>query len=706
MHRQLLIAALTLTFSCGLTASAATLTFKYNTSDKTATITGWTGSEPTDELRIPLQSTNPDDGIKYKVTAVAPGVFNDLDKITSVYIRKNIMTIGGCTGNDRISYGVGLANFYNCPNIQFFEVEEGNQYFKNTGIGMLVSADGSILYRVPSDCDTDANGRISLAASITTIKSGAFSGNRTISTLAIPKGVNYIEDNPGFNYMTALSRFEADPFSTTFVVDDDCLYWLQRDAVVSLPPLSAKTSFTLPLHTTDIHGGAFANCTNLREIKYNRYINDIGDFAFAGSGIVNAEIPATADYHLGKYAFANCPNLTSIVVHAPGAAIPNNFARDSKALRSVTFDADPNSIGNSAFFGCTSLSEFPFLPDIVYGDSAFARTGFEKVEFLEGPYYERMAQPKALFFNCRNLTTIDFSKIHLDDDALYYWEFFDGFASFCPNLATVIFPPSFHSEGTPFAGCNALKKVFLQRFYAFDQIFSLSGYQTFSPDIYYTLGEYTTEDLFNEDRKALQRLFRLDNGATLNANIYMGVCDPIDIILGDSATGVRGPGYVIPGCTYYIPGHSDAEYRDAPRAVEMFELTFENNTVLNRGYMRSTWQIDGVTLRGCIFNRSGEIHPFNFGLCTPPIPYGQIHEIEVLYTVNGVDMSTVYPDGFFSRPSSSVPDASASADGPWTIFSLSGITLLQGSGAPDTSTLAPGAYILQTPSETSKIFIQ
>ncbi len=158
MHRQLLIAALTLTFSCGLTASAATLTFKYNTSDKTATITGWTGSEPTDELRIPLQSTNPDDGIKYKVTAVAPGVFNDLDKITSVYIRKNIMTIGGCTGNDRISYGVGLANFYNCPNIQFFEVEEGNQYFKNTGIGMLVSADGSILYRVPSDCDTDANG--------------------------------------------------------------------------------------------------------------------------------------------------------------------------------------------------------------------------------------------------------------------------------------------------------------------------------------------------------------------------------------------------------------------------------------------------------------------------------------------------------------------------------------------------------------------
>lgn len=138
---------------------AATLTFKYNKTSMTATVTGWTGSEPTGELRIPLQSTNPDDGQKYDVTAISPGVFNNLKKVTSVYIRKNVRKIGHCTGNNTGADG-GIENFMNCPNLTAFEVESGNKYFKNTGAGMLVSAEGTILYRVPDKISVGADGRI------------------------------------------------------------------------------------------------------------------------------------------------------------------------------------------------------------------------------------------------------------------------------------------------------------------------------------------------------------------------------------------------------------------------------------------------------------------------------------------------------------------------------------------------------------------
>ena len=699
-------AALACTFS-GISASAATLTFKYNKSSKTATVTGWTGTEPSGELRIPLQSTNPDDGIKYNVTAVAEGVFNNLDNVTSIYIRKNIKKIGSLTGNSTSSPEPGLANFQGMPNLQFIEVEDGNKYFRNTGAGMLTSYDGTILYRVPEDINTSAGGRINLSSSITTIEKGAFTGNHTIKILSLPKSLTTINYNGGLNWMTALEKYEIDAGCKAFNISKGALC-KGTTYIVSMPPLSTATSYKLSSTITGIEYGAFANCKNLKSITYNNLIWSIDDYAFAGSGLITAEIPSTVDHQLGHYIFDNCRSLTDIAVHTPGIRISRGFARNATALKKITFDGAPHSFGNSAFYGCSSLTEFPFRPEAIYGDSVFARCGFEKIEFSEGIFHERMSAPKALFIACKNLHTIDMSKVRADDADNFDWDFYDEFASYCPKLTTVIFPGHFSSEGTPFAGCDALKKIVVKTFYAYDKLFTVSGNVTLAPDVYVNAHTHHKDALLNSEYKGINMLFATSDGARIAANIYIDYYNPTEKTTseGGGITITHTPNYVIPGCIYHIPGYTKRNYSLAPEIAEMYGISFSKDSYSGKGIIQTTSLLDGVVMHGCSFNGTSQI-PFYNGRCASDINYNSISTIEVSYSVNGVEMSTTYPAEAFLTPDTGVDDILTDGDSmePYSIITSSGITVASGTGIPDTDSLPHGMYLIVRPRGTTKIIL-
>ena len=92
------------------------------------------------------------------------------------------------------------------------------------------------------------------------------------------------------------------------------------------------TSIEFPKSLYWIEASAFKNCTSLKQLVIPKTVNEIGPYAFSGSG------------------------LTSIDFSAYGY-IESGVFKDCKSLKSVTLSGDLNYVEEYAFYGCTSLSD-------------------------------------------------------------------------------------------------------------------------------------------------------------------------------------------------------------------------------------------------------------------------------------------------------------------------------------------------------------
>ena len=109
---------------------------------------------------------------------------------------------------------------------------------------------------------------------------------------------------------------------------------------------------------------------------------------FNGVGVIHLRYTPITKLVFGKNvrlgAIGNGGNtIEEIVFTEPITAIPNSFARNCSKLKTVSFADDSlESIGNNAFENCTELSGFDFGTNLrTIGDSAFYKTGLQKVEF-------------------------------------------------------------------------------------------------------------------------------------------------------------------------------------------------------------------------------------------------------------------------------------------------------------------------------------
>lgn len=639
-----------LTLVCVLTTvvSAKAITYTYGEFDAqagTCTLMSWGGSQPTSG-KLTLKETYVQDGVTYRVTAIAPHALDNLTQVTEITIPANVTKIGGsyCQHDSNgTTYGMrSCQNFFNCPELRLFYVAQGSQSFAASGAGVLMFAKGNIIVKVPQKVAT-ASGRFNMSRSVTGICNDAFAENSTIKVLALSDKL-YDAVGLGFSSMTALTDFAiVDNLTNNYLtVSNGVLYNADKTSLISFPPYRPVPSYSIPAGVKKIEDKAFANAGALYQVDLPSSINEVGDYAFSKSGITNITFPVNTA-SVGKGALSGCPRLTNITVN-PCLALPADFARDCKVLSAVTLPRSAVSLGDCAFKNCPRLESFPFsiTIDVERSDSVFADCGFKSVIYqpsqisVEGSYI-----CKEMFYGNHNLELLDLSNIDVEGVDTSYLLFFELYAvGDCPALKTVKFPsgvsfPYLGSGLYPNFGINSPVETLV-----------MGSFRAVNPPvIYYNEGSHSPKVYMQTTgckmrRWALDKLFQTAGSATCSPVIY---CE--DYTMSD----VQGHAneYICPQATYYIPGGTSDNYSGAALHAKGTNEMYRYRPVNNNGKFRLNISRTIAELeftRISINNATQDIGmPDAYGAITTDIPVDNVDNVTVEYTVNGIAMKTVYP---------------------------------------------------------------
>ena len=182
------------------------------------------------------------------------------------------------------------------------------------------------------------------------------------------------------------------------------------------------------------------------------YVND------AKTDIKTANIPEKITYgnkdytvtSLGRYAFSQCSNLSSVVIPSSVTSIENNAFYGCRSLASVDIPSSVTSIGESAFEDCSSLSSV-VIPSSVTSIRDRAFNGCSSLASVVIPNSVTSIGACA-FEGCSSLASV---VIPSSVTSIGNWAF-EG----CSSLASVVIPNSVTSiESYAFSGCSSLASV-------------------------------------------------------------------------------------------------------------------------------------------------------------------------------------------------------------------------------------------------------
>ena len=232
--------------------------------------------------------------------------------------------------------------------------------------------------------------------------------------------------------------------------------------------ISNLRSIMLSSSVKSIESSAFRGCTNLTNIELPPTLTSIGDFAFDGcSSLTDVELPTSLTY-LGGWAFRYCSSLTEIKLpstlmdvafttfhgctNLTHLEISSNLHMDMGSfdnLRTVKVNEGVTSIGERAFYECTSLTSIE-LPSTLTSVGASAFYGCTSLTSVELPSALTSIGEWA-FYECTSLTSINLPST-LTSIGKYA---FNG-----SGLTTVRIPESMASIGDyAFYGCSSLTSI-------------------------------------------------------------------------------------------------------------------------------------------------------------------------------------------------------------------------------------------------------
>lgn len=234
------------------------------------------------------------------VTVVGLGdfIFNMQDGIETVTIPDNLCHIGASA-----FYGTSITEFIVSDTHPMYKTEDG----------VLFSKDGIAIVAYPPKKTDKA---YVIPDGVEEIYHGCFASNTYITELTLPDGLIYI-DTWAFAYTTIQ---ELDIPDTVTEIGGYAFAYMTRLTDIETPP-----------QLQIISGATFAGCANLDTVTLNEGLLEIGQSAFAGTGVRDIVIPTTVT-EIGYCALGYDTNLSTsystLVIYGLSGSAAQTYCKD------------------------------------------------------------------------------------------------------------------------------------------------------------------------------------------------------------------------------------------------------------------------------------------------------------------------------------------------------------------------------------------